>query len=197
MTDPQRSRRQLLAGLAVPLAGAVAGCQTNFSLGPSAPPTDTEPTYDDLGHERLYVDESLSLTPPDGLSVASEPAAADVIVLPADTARPHSDIVEWLASDRYVALVGLEAQQTWHDVKLGDEYAETFGQPQAMASSCASSGSGSGGSSSSPTDCEPPDVLVVWRLEDIATTYRRTWEATDDPSPRQVFTAIDAALEDD
>ena len=207
MPAETRTRRRFLAALTIPAVGAAAGCQVDISVGS----TPTPEPLDAVRHERVYVADSLSLSTPDGVYSAASPGEADVVVVPGDTDRSNATIVDWLAADRYVAFVGGAAQDTWHAVQRSDAYAATFGAPQAMASSCASSSAGGGGGSGgggsggggsgdadgSPEDCEPPDVLVAWRLEDVSTTYGKTWANTDDPSSRQVFEAIDEALEDD
>jgi len=197
------SRRSVLAVLSTATAGSLAGCAVLGNVG-SATPTPVE--YTALDDETVYVDPVLSLSVPDGVATSDSPGDATVMVVPGDTDRSASAIVHWLARDAAVAFVGTEAQSTWHDVRDSGAYEAMLGEHQARATSCANSESSSSGSSSggasdnanegtTPTDCEPPDVLVAMSHPELpSTTYRKTWAATDDPSDRQVFGAIETAL---
>lgn len=193
MTVSHGTRRRFLGAVSVGLLGGVAGCQIDVSIGDSTP---TPEPYDALQHERVYVARSLSLTPPEGVYEASAPEEADVIVLPASHDRAQGLLVEWLRAGKHVALVGSSAESSYHELKESRLYANTYGQPQGRSKSCAASG-GSGGDGATPTECEPPELLVAWEVDgERVTSYRRTWGGTDEPTATQVFQGIEAAFDD-
>ena len=197
MNDSMVSRRNVLAVLSTGTAVSLAGCAV---LGNDESATPTPVDYTALGEETVYVDPALSISVPDDVASVDSPGDATVMVVPGDTDRSASAIVHWLARDAAVAFVGTEAQSTWRDVKESGAYEAMLGESQSGATSCANSGSGgsSGGASgdgSTPTDCEPPDLVVAMPHPELpSTTYRKTWGATDDPSARQIFGGIETAL---
>lgn len=191
MHGRQQTRRRLLAGLAVPATAVLAGC--GGLLPESSTPTPEPIT--ELQDRSIYVDGSLSLSVPDVAEAVESPADADIVVLPTDTDRSNATITDWLAADRYVAFVGAGGQDAWHEVKLSDAYAEEFGEPDAMGERCA--GSGGGGDGESTADCDPTDLFVIERLEDISATYGFIWNDTDDPSNRRYFEGLHDVLADD
>lgn len=190
MSERQQTRRGVLAGVAVPAVTAMAGC--GGMLGDAATPTPEPLT--ELRGRPIYVDESLSLSAPDIVEPVDSPGNAEIVVVPADTDRSNSAIVHWLAADRYVAFVGHGGWDTWHEVKRSDAYAAMLNEPRGMVERCAGSGSGSGGTSS---DCDPLDLLVIERLEEISATHGFTWNDTDDPRDRRYFEGLDDVLADD
>lgn len=182
----------MLTGLALPAAGALAGC--GGLLGDTGTPTSTPEPLTELRDRSIYVDSDLSLSIPDVADPVGSPGDADVVVIPADTDRSESAIVHWLARDRYVAFVGEGAEATWHDVKTSDAYAAMLGEPRAMVDRCAGSGSGEEGTA---TDCDPLDLLVIERLEEISATSGYTWNDDEGASQRRIFEAIDETIADD
>lgn len=192
MAGSYDTRRRFLGALSATVLGGVAGCQVDVSIGG----TPTPEPYDSLRHERVYVTRSLSLETPDGVYAASSPEEADVIVLPAGHDRAQGLVVEWLRAGKRVAFVGQSSESAYQELRESRIFVDTYGRPQGRSESCAASG-GSIGEGATPTDCEPPEILVAWETgEDGVTSYRHAWGGTDYPTDAQVFQGIEAAFDD-
>lgn len=191
MTPREYTRRQALGTLLGGASLAVAGC-TGLTDRRGTP---TPQSYTYLSERTLFVAKQLSLSVPASVERTSEPADADVVVLPAATSVPTTTVVDWLAAGTYVALVGSSAESTYLSWRQHESYADEFGAPRGGASSGAGGGSGSAGEQTATP--QRPDIVVAWRYEDIVTTYRVTYGNADRPTDRDILAALDHALDPD
>lgn len=192
MSPTRHTRRDVLAGLALPLAGVLAGC--DGVLADDGTPTPA--SYDHLADRQVYVADELDRSAPAPIETVNTPDAAAVVVLPATTDLRASTAVDWIEDGTRVVLVGDRSQATWLGWQDSESYRAAYPDHRGRAESCAHEGS-SRGDADAATDCEPPDVLVGWDpTEGPPTTHRRTWGGTDDPSDEQVFAVIDASYEE-
>lgn len=170
----RRSRRDFLAGASAALVGAVAGCSALVSDGPNGPRDDRE--YGRLQVTAVYVADGVDLSMPDEVETVTGPSNADLLVLPGGTDARAEQVVDWLADDRTLALLGDGAESTWLSWARSDTYRDTF------------DGGGYG-------DSDPdPQLLVAAAVGLDVTTYRHTWG--DGPRDRDVLDALDEVLVD-
>lgn len=175
MTGPCPSRRSYLAGFCTASATALAGCTSLTGVFDEDSPEP--PSYDFLRQTPTHVDDAVDLTLPTVVPSVDRPADAALVVLPDDT-----DVSADMAVDRWldgagIALVGQESEPTFHAWQDSDPYEEAFEQR------------GRG-------DSEPdPELLVSFAVRnERVTTYRFTWGHTDDPSDRELLSALEDAL---
>jgi hypothetical protein len=193
VTDGELTRRACVGALSIPVLGALAGCGAGFA----EEATPTPRSHDALEGRALYVAGEVSLSLPDGVEDSDDPTDADVIVLPAGTDRSAETAVEWISSGKRVALVGSHAQETWLAWQGSDAYAAAYPDHRGRARGCGGGGSGSGADADGEgTDCEPPQLVVVWEPpEGPPTTYRKSWGGTGVPSEREVLGGIADAVD--
>ena len=170
MTD--LSRRRVLAGTAATITTAVAGC----SSLPGADDTTEALTFDELHQTPTYVADGVDLSLPDEVPTVSEPADADLLLLPGDTDVDAQQAADWLAGDREIGLLGDEAEPTWLDWEASDAFEDAFENEGAA-------------------DSDPdPDLLVGVTFDQRTSTYRRTW--ADGPRERDLQRALDEIMVD-
>lgn len=163
-------RRTLLAGGAA-LAVGLAGCTARTTDG-----TPAELAFERLDLTAVYVHADVDLAVPDDVPTVSAKTNADLLVLPGDSNADAEQVVEWLADERVLALLGDTAEGTWLAWARSEAFDEHFERR---------------GSS----DAEPdPDLLVAAAVGLDVPTYRHTW--SDSPSDRDVLRALDEILVD-
>lgn len=166
----QCSRRRALRAGGVALLGSFAGC--------SALQTDSADA-DDLSFERLhvtavYVADGVELSTPGVVETVDNPHNADLLVLPDDTDADAEQVVEWLADDRVLALLGDESEATWLSWARSDAFSDAF-------------------ENEGYSDSEPdPSLLIGSKIGLYVKTYRRSW--ADGPRNRDVLRALDETL---
>lgn len=172
MSDSSRAtstRRRTVLGAGSGLVGLLAGCT---SLTRDAESSD--PSYDELQRTAVYVDDGVDLTMPDEVPTVRATENADLLVLPGDPAIGAAQAVDWLAADRVLALLGMDAEATWLEWAQSEPFAETF-DPGGYA------------------DGEPdPLLLVATRIGLNVPTYRHSWG--DRPQDRDLLRALDEDL---
>jgi len=157
--------------------------------------TPTPPSYTYLSERTVFVSEQLSLSVPASVERTSDPDDGDVVVLPAGTTVPTTTIIDWLAAGKYLALVGPSAESTYQSWRGSEPYANEFGAPRAGGSSYAGGGGAGGGAGEQSAAPQRPDIVVVWRYEDLITSYGGTHLNADRPTDRDILEAIDYALD--
>lgn len=170
MTPSEATRRRFLAGASASFALALAGCGRDADQ--DATPTPIE--YDHLGQRTLYPADGLGLTVPENLETTQTRDGATLFLLPGTTDVAATQAVEWLDSQRVVALLGDGAEGTWLDWARSDAYAETFGR----------------GGVADP-DPDPDLVVLRWNGQGVS-PHHYTWGNPYDDA--DVFEAIEDAL---
>lgn len=168
--SPVTRRRALLAGGAA-LAVGLAGCTV---LTDDRTPADQ--SFERLHLTAVYVHEDVDLAVPDDVPTVRAMTNADLLVLPGDSDADAEQVVEWLADERVLALLGDAAEGTWLAWARSEAFDEHFERR---------------GSS----DAEPdPDLLVAAAVGLDVPTYRHSW--SDGPRDRDVLRALDEILID-
>lgn len=169
--DTTTTRRRFCVGSALGLA-ELAGCGSPLGADPDG--TETPPSYDHLRTVALYLGPTVELDVPDRLERVSATNNADLLVFADETDTDADRAVEWFAEGRSIALLGPEAEPTFHDWARSAPYRDAF----------------TGGSA----DAEPdPDLLVAVPQDTLVSTHRHTWGSgyTDD----DVIEALDDAFD--
>lgn len=169
MDEMARTRRRVLGCAGAALIGALAGCET-LSADESTIPT--QPDYDQLEAISVYVAHGLDVTVPERIPIVDDTAAADLLLLPADTGAAQA--IEWLDSGRVVALLGDGAQETWLHWIQSEAYEDAFGRR--------------GYAESDPA----PDLLVLVPSDTGVTGHNYTWASGYDD--RDVLEGVEDAL---
>lgn len=121
----------------------------------------------------LYVAPGVGVDVPERLEAVPATHNADLLVFPDETDTDAGQAVDWLAAGRSIALLGPEAESTFHGWARSDPYRDAF----------------TGGSA----DAEPdPDLLVAVPQDALVSTHQYTW-ATE-YADREVFEALDDAF---
>ncbi len=165
------TRRRVLTGGGAVVAGAMTGCSA-LSGGES---TD-DLTFTRLDQTAVFVADGVDLAVPEEVPTVSATNNADLLVLPADTDVGSEQAVDWLANERVIAVVGGDAESTWHGWARSDEFEDAFRRDGF-------------------SDSEPdPSLLVGAAVGLDVTTYRHSW--ADGPRNRDVLRALDEDLTD-
>lgn len=165
------SRRHVISGIGVALAGAVAGCT---AFGNEESPGDQ--SYMQLQQTAVYLADGVDLSVPGEVETVDAPTNADLLVLPGETAVEADQAVTWLADERVIALLGGAAESTWLTWAQSDAYRETFDEQGV-------------------SDSEPdPSLLVAGAVDLQVPTYRHSWSG--DARDRDILRALDEDLTD-
>jgi len=164
------TRRGVLCGSCIALFGPLGGCSAL-----SGNPSDAEDlTFERLDVRAVYVADGVGISMPAEIETIDNPHNADVLLLPGDTDIDAEQVVEWLADDRVVALLGDTAEVTWLSWARSEAFEDTF----------ANQGYG---------DAEPdPSLVVGAKIGVYVRTYRHSW--ADGPRDRDVLRALDESL---
>lgn len=169
---PALSRRHTLTALGTVLTGALAGC-TSVIDGNGTP---TEQSYPHLEQTQVYLDDTVELSLPNAVPTVTEPDAAGLIILPGQTDAEADTVVDWLANDRVIALVGEGAENTWISWVQSDAYGETFDT--------------AGYGRSNPK----PDLLIAAAIVSNVTRFNKTWG--NGPDDIDIIRKLDETLAD-
>ncbi|MFD1586055.1 hypothetical protein ACFR9U_03605 [Halorientalis brevis] len=165
------TRRRVLTGGSAVVGSAVAGC----SGLPGGESTD-DLRFTSLHQTAVFVADGVDLAVPEEIPTVSAANNADLVVVPDDTDVGAKQAVDWLADERVIAVVGDDAEATWHGWARSDEFEDAFRRDGF-------------------SDSEPdPSLLVGAAIGLDVTTYRHSW--TDGPRDRDVLRALDEDLSD-
>jgi len=171
MDATAKTRRRILGCVGAALTAAVAGCET---LSDDESTTPTEPEYDHLKANSVYVADGVDVTVPERIPTVDDTTEADLLLIPADTTVDVAEAIQWLATGRVVALLGDGAQETWLDWIQSEAYEDAFGRR--------------GYAESDPA----PDLLVLVPGETGVTGHNYTWASGYDD--RDVLEGVEDAL---
>ncbi|MFB6361233.1 MAG: hypothetical protein ABEH59_07905 [Halobacteriales archaeon] len=116
----------------------------------------------------------MDLSIPAEVPTVSEPYNADLVILPDDPVYGPDRVVEWLADDRIIALIGPNSEDTWAAWLQSDAFSDPFDI---------------GGYSDGDPD---PYLLVCVAIDLNLHTYRHSW--SDTPSDEELLRALDEDL---
>lgn len=163
------SRRQILQANAAVSLGAIAG----YSALRSAESTAGQ-NFTRLQRTALYFGDDVGLTIPDEIQTIRATNNADLIILTDTTDVSAEQVVEWLAAERTLALLGGSIERIWLVWARSDPSDDTY-------------------VGDATSDSEPdPYLLVGTAGGPNVTTYRRSWG--DSPRDRDILRALDEVL---
>ena len=164
------TRRRALRTGGIALFSSLAGCSalTTDDAGPD------DWTFEQLDATAVYVADGADVSVPSEVSTVDNANNADLLLLPDETTADADQVVEWLAADRVLAILGDGSEATWLSWARSDAFRDTF------------ENEGFG-------DSEPDPSLVVGATIGLyVKTYRRSW--SDGPRNRDVLRALDETL---
>lgn len=130
--------------------------------------------FEQLDVTAVYVADGVTVAVPPEVSTVDNANNADLLLLPDETSADADQVVEWLADDRVLAILGDRSEAAWLSWARSDAFRDTF----------ETEGFGDSG--------PDPSLVVGATIGLYVKTYRRSW--SEGPRNRDILRALDETL---